>query len=186
MNLKNLTGTTTAGSPVITNVQNIAAATPIGVAIFANGLAKGAYLTGVDLGNNSIQVSQAYPTTGTGVPFYVPDTGWTTVSSGYLQDAGGNLVTGATITFTPVNSSGTPISLRPGVRGVITVAPIRATVTNGVFVAVLLDTANQGVTFGYSVSLIDNLSGRELMGRGYGFIQPTGVQWSLDDCQPVY
>jgi len=113
-------------------------------------------------------------------------TGFTTVSAALLQDASGNLITNATIFFSPVANNGTPISFRAGgAEGQVSARCVQAPVVNGVFSIVLADTTlTTPINVGYSVSCICNLSGRELLGAGYGCVQPSGSTWSFDTYQP--
>ena len=56
---------------------------------------------------------------------------------------------------------------------------------NGAFSIVLADTAlTTPVNVGYSVTCFDNNSGHELIGPGYGCIQPSGPTWNFDTFVP--
>ena len=109
-------------------------------------------------------------------------TGYTTVSASKLADAGHNLVANATIYFQPVTSAGVETSFKAGGAGAVTSTPVPATVTNGAFTIDLADTTlTQPVNIGYRVTVIDNVTGKSLLGPGYGCVQPSGPTWSLDD-----
>lgn len=113
-------------------------------------------------------------------------TGYTTVSASHLQDATGTNITNATIWFQPVDNKGKPLSFRSGgTEGQTVSTPVTATVTNGAFSVVLADTTlTQPANVGYSVTVLDNLTGRNLLGSGYECIQPTGSTWSFDAYVP--
>jgi hypothetical protein len=115
-------------------------------------------------------------------------TGSTTVAAHFLQDASGVLIANATIYFKPVDNKGDPISFRggpPDSAGQVSRNSVQAAVINGVFSVVLADTTlTTPANIGYSVSCIDNVSGKELLGPGYGCIQPSGPTWSFDGYVP--
>jgi hypothetical protein len=112
-------------------------------------------------------------------------TGYTQVSAAALKDATGTLVANATITFTPVNNAGVPISFKAGGGGQTISTHVSATVTQGVFSIQLADTTlTTPVNVGYAVTLVDNLTGEQLLGPGYGCVQPSGAAWSFDACVP--
>jgi lysophospholipase L1-like esterase len=112
-------------------------------------------------------------------------TGFTQVSASALKDANGVLVSNATISFHPVNNSGVPISFKAGGGGQVMSIPVTAQVTNGVFTIQLADsTMTSPVNVGYAVSVIDNVSGKSLLGAGYSCVQPSGTTWSFDTFVP--
>ncbi len=112
--------------------------------------------------------------------------GYTIVSASKLQDASGTLIDDALILFTPANMNGTPVSFRAGgTHGQVSSSPVSAAVTNGAFEAQLADTTlTLPANVGYRVTVVDNVSGRELLGPGYDCVQPSGETWSFDDYQP--
>ena len=112
--------------------------------------------------------------------------GFTVVTSTSFQDASGGLATNATIYFQPVDNKGTHISFRAGgAGGQVSFRPVQANVMNGAFSIVLADTTlTTPVNVGYSVTCFDNNSGHELIGPGYGCIQPSGPTWNFDTFVP--
>jgi hypothetical protein len=101
--------------------------------------------------------------------------GYVSVYSENLQDSTGTKVASATISFTPTNNSGIPISYKVNGNGQASERPVTALVTNGAFTILLADTAltsPQNVCF--NVTAIDNVTNRQLLGPGYSCIQPAG------------
>ena len=113
-------------------------------------------------------------------------TGYTTVSASYLQDATGTPITNATISFQPVDNKGNPLSFRAGgTSGQVISQPVTATVTAGAFSLSLADTTlTTPANVGYAVTVKDNITGKSLLGNGYGCVQPSGSTWSLDSYVP--
>jgi len=112
-------------------------------------------------------------------------TGFTQVSASALKDSTGTVVANATISFYPVNNAGVPISFRAGGGGQVISVPVTAQVTNGAFTILLADSAlTLPPNVGYSVSVTDNVSGKNLLGAGYSCVQPTGATWNFDTYQP--
>jgi hypothetical protein len=103
-------------------------------------------------------------------------TGYVSVYSAQFRNSDGSVELNGTITFTPVNNSGTPISyILRGYDGVMTLRPVSALITNGSFTIQLVDTAlTTPVNVCYSVTAVDNLSGKQLLGPGYTCVQPAG------------
>lgn len=112
--------------------------------------------------------------------------GYTVVSGSHLHDATGTLISSATIKFQPVNNAGVPISFRAGGTGGQSIAfPVSTVVTNGVFSIQLADTTlTAPLNVCYAVTLISNLTGREIPFPGYNCIQPSGSSWSFDTYTP--
>jgi lysophospholipase L1-like esterase len=112
--------------------------------------------------------------------------GYTIVSSSLLHDATGTLVTNATIRFQPANAAGAPISFRAGGTGGQAIAyAVSTTVTAGAFSIQLADTSlTSPVNVCYSVTLISNLTGRQIPFPGYSCIQPSGSAWDFDTYTP--
>jgi hypothetical protein len=102
-----------------------------------------------------------------------------TVSGSNLTDSSGNAVSNATITFTPTLLNGQPIGFRKGTSGgQATATPVSATVTAGAFSLTVADTALTSPTnVCYNVTVTDNVTGNNLLGKGYGCVQPasTGI-----------
>jgi hypothetical protein len=110
--------------------------------------------------------------------------GTTTVSAANLTDASGNKISNCTIWFQPCNSQGKPLSFQGGGGGQATDLPVSAQVTTGAFSITLADTTlTYPVNISYSVSIVDNASGNELLGPGYQ-IQPFGATWDFDSYLP--
>jgi hypothetical protein len=99
--------------------------------------------------------------------------GYVTLHGSHISDASGNLEANGTIYFAPVTATGAPLSFRVNGNGQAVDTPVSATVTNGVFSLFLADTS---LTFPanvcYSVTVVDNVSGNQLLGSGYGCVQP--------------
>src|ERR1700761_5289215 len=97
------------------------------------------------------------------IPVANAQTGWVTVTGSNLTDSTGTKVNGATITFTPVNTTGQPLSFKAGGSGQVVFRPVSATVTNGAFTVTLADTNltnPQNVCF--SVTAVDKQSNDSL------------------------
>jgi WD40-like Beta Propeller Repeat len=111
-------------------------------------------------------------------------TGFTTVSASHLTDATGTVVANATISFQPCNEAGVPLSFRVNGDGQAMSQAVSATITNGVFTIQLADTT---LTFpeniAYATTIIDNVSGKSLLGPGY-LIQPFGAAMNFDIFTP--
>ena len=113
--------------------------------------------------------------------------GYTTVSSSALRDASGNLISNATISFTPVTNKGAVVPFLTGgsQTGVTSFRAVTTQVNNGQFSVQLADTSlTSPVNIGYSVSILDNLSKTELLGPGYDCYQPTGNTANFDTVAP--
>ncbi len=99
--------------------------------------------------------------------------GYIQVAASNLQDSNGALISSATITFAPVNAFGQPIAYRVNGNGQASIRTMKAPVVNGAFTLRLADTSltsPQNVCF--AATLIDNQSGENLLGPGYGCVQP--------------
>ena len=89
--------------------------------------------------------------------------------------AGGVPVSGATISWAPVLPGEIPASFQePGV-GQAATTPYTAPVEGGAFSLLLPDTANTDPVLGFNVTLTDDESGDQLLGPGYGYVQPTNA-----------
>lgn len=111
----------------------------------------------------------------------------TLVQGANLCDSTGVPVASATITFTPVLSTGERASYRFGGSpyGQATSAPVHAQVVSGGFTIELADTsATNPVNIAYSVRVRDNRTGENLLGAGYEFFQPTGTSFNFDQFIP--
>jgi|GEM_PF-6815994 len=112
-------------------------------------------------------------------------TGYTIVSGSALKDSTDTLVTNATISFQPVSNTGVPIAFMAGGGGQTIFKAVSAPVTAGVFTIQLADTTlTTPVHIGYAVTVTDNLTGDQLLGPGYGCIQPFGAAWNFDTYVP--
>jgi len=111
--------------------------------------------------------------------------GFTQVSASALKDPSGALVANATISFYPVNNAGWPISFKAGGGGQVMSMPVTAPVVNGAFTIQLADTTlTTPINVGYSVAVTDNVTGKSLLGAGYGCVQPSGTTWNFDTYSP--
>jgi hypothetical protein len=107
--------------------------------------------------------------------FAAAPVGYVTVSGVNVQDSTGTLLANGTISFAPVNTSGAPISYRVDGRGQAISVPVTTLVTNGAFSIQLADTsltAPQNVC--YAVTIKSNVTGKQILGPGYGCVQPSG------------
>jgi hypothetical protein len=101
--------------------------------------------------------------------------GFVTVSASDVQDSIGALVSNGTISFTPVNNSGTPISYRVNGRWQAITSPVTTLVTNGAFSIQLADTSlTTPDNVCYAVTIRNNTNGKQIPGTGYGCVQPSG------------
>lgn len=103
-----------------------------------------------------------------------------TVSGTQLTDSSGSPVSNATITFAPSLLNGQPTSFRKGVSGGQTIIrPVTATVTSGAFSLSVADSSTTDpVNVCYNVTVTDNVTGNNLLGSGYGCVQPsTTATW---------
>jgi hypothetical protein len=122
----------------------------------------------------------------------MPTPGFTTVTGNLVRDSTGDPVSNATMTFTPVDSSGRPVAYRAGAGdgtyGATTATPVYVDVVAGAFSIVLADVLQTDpVNIGYAVSLRNNVSDAELFAPGgYSFIQPYGDTWSFDSFIPDF
>jgi hypothetical protein len=112
-------------------------------------------------------------------------TGYVFVTGQNLKDNTGTLITNATITWAPVFTNASPMSVRIGgasssggagtgiVGGQSSTTPVSAQVTNGAFSITVLDTSlTNPQNLCYNVTITDNVSGNQLLGPGYGCVQP--------------
>jgi hypothetical protein len=104
-----------------------------------------------------------------------PPLGYTAVSAANLTDSTGTPIGNATIAFAPVDNSGKPISYQVNGVGQAHSQPVTTLVVSGAMNIQLADTAltrPQNVCF--SVTITDNISGKNLLGHGYECFQPAG------------
>lgn len=103
-----------------------------------------------------------------------PGVGYMQVTASRVSDATGGLLASGTVSFAPVDNNGKPISFKVGGPGgqVISQA-VTAPVTNGVYSILLADTAlTSPIHVCYSVTILDNVTGYNLLGPGYTCVQP--------------
>jgi hypothetical protein len=101
--------------------------------------------------------------------------GYVTVSASNVQDSAGILLANGTISFTPVNNSGAPISYRVNGKGQAITTPVSTLVTNGAFSIQLADTAQTAPdNVCYAVTIWNKTTGKQILGTGYGCVQPAG------------
>lgn len=100
-------------------------------------------------------------------------TGTVTVDGTQLTDSSGNLVSNATISFAPVGKQGTPISYQYDGKGQAITRASTVSIVNGAFSLKLPDTSlTNPVNVCFSVTVTDNNTGTNLLGPGYGCVQP--------------
>src|ERR1700728_1617517 len=112
--------------------------------------------------------------------------GYVTVAGGNVQDSTGTLLASGTITFTPTNDSGSPISYRAGLgTGQAINTPVSALITNGDF-SIILAHASQTVPANicYAVQIRNNVTGKQILGPGYSCLQPAGSGPVVTGSQP--
>jgi len=110
------------------------------------------------------------------VGFANAQTGMMAISGDHLVDSSGTPLASGTITFAPVDGNNNPLSYRIGTLGNSISRPISAQVTNGVFTTNIPDTSvtnPQNVCF--AVTVIDNNTGENILGSGYGCVQPSST-----------
>jgi hypothetical protein len=108
-----------------------------------------------------------------------------TVSGSNLTDSSNAAVSNATITFAPVLPSGQATSYRKGTAGgQVIVKPVSAAVTSGAFSISVADTSlTNPANICYAVTVTDNVTGANLLGGGYGCVQPTtSASWCSSVC----
>jgi hypothetical protein len=101
--------------------------------------------------------------------------GFVTVSASHVSDATGGLLASGTISFAPVDNNGKPISFKVGGTngGQVISQPVTTAVTAGVYSISLADTAlTSPVNVCFSVTIVDNVTGYNLLGPGYTCVQP--------------
>ena len=101
--------------------------------------------------------------------------GYVTLAGVAVHDSTGALLQSGTITFSPVNNSGSPISFKANGLGQTIDTPVSTLVTTGAFSIVLADTSltsPQNVC--YAVQITNNSNGKQLLGPGYTCVQPSG------------
>jgi hypothetical protein len=112
--------------------------------------------------------------------------GYTTVSASNITNASGKLIATATIYFAPVTDAGAPVSFRVNGSGRTITRRVSAPVINGAFSIVLADTTlTDPVDIGYSVTLVDGVTGDQLFGPGYECFQPSGDAVNFDAFEPM-
>lgn len=107
----------------------------------------------------------------------------TLVTGFQITDAAGNPLPSGTITFTPTNAQGQPMSFRGGPGGQRVYTPASAQVTNGAFSIYLDDVSTTSPSYlCYQVSVVNNATHKQVLGGpDYSCIQPTGANYSFDN-----
>jgi hypothetical protein len=101
--------------------------------------------------------------------------GYVQVSGSNLTDSAGVPLSNGTISFAPVNNQGKPISYQINGSGQALSQPVTTLVTNGAMQILLADTAlTKPVNVCFSITVIDNMSGKSVLGPGYTCFQPAG------------
>jgi hypothetical protein len=110
-------------------------------------------------------------------------TGFTTVSGTNVCDSTGTKLNGV-ITFTPVLNDLVSTGLGVGGGGTAGDEMVSATVTSGAFSISLADTSlTRPINIGYWVRMYTP-AGKEIFGRTFSCIQPSGSTWSFDSAIP--
>src|SRR5690348_1186267 len=105
--------------------------------------------------------------------FASAQTGSVTVSGSNIVDSTGAPLANGTIYFAPVDNSGKPISYHYSGKGQAISTAASANVTNGAFSLTLPDTSmTEPANVCFSTTVIDNVSGQQVLGSGYGCVQP--------------
>lgn len=120
-------------------------------------------------------------------------TGTLPITASNIVDSTGTPLASGVAYFSPVDSSGNPISYHMGGRGQTLSIPVPATVTNGQFSTRLPDTSTTSpLNVCFSVSIIDNNTGQNVLGGGYSCLQPSsnatwcaGGTCNFDNYSPV-
>ncbi|MGB0123212.1 MAG: hypothetical protein WA419_12655 [Silvibacterium sp.] len=100
-------------------------------------------------------------------------TGTVTVNGSNIVDSTGTPLANGTIYFVPVTNAGSPLSYRFNGKGQARSSPASANVVNGAFSLTLADTSLTSPTnVCFSVTVINNVSGQNVLGPGYGCVQP--------------
>ena len=101
--------------------------------------------------------------------------GFVTLSASHVQDSTGAPLANGTITFTPTNNNGSPVSYRVNGNGQAISSPVSTLVTNGVFSIQLADTSQTApANICYAVTIRNNANGKQILGPGYSCVQPSG------------
>jgi hypothetical protein len=101
--------------------------------------------------------------------------GYVLITAAHLTDFGGNALSNATITWSPVDAYGNPISARINGNGQGVTSPLSTQIIAGVFTLQVADTAlTSPMNICYAVTVTDNLSGNTLLKAGYTCVQPAG------------
>lgn len=120
------------------------------------------------------------------------DSGFTLITATTLVNAANEPLVNGQILFTPVDNAGNRLSFRINGSGTATDAAVSYSVSAGAIqprpggkLPQLADTLlTSPLNVGYKVTLIDLLTGCDVIGPGYSCIQPSGPTWSLDTYEP--
>jgi hypothetical protein len=101
-------------------------------------------------------------------------TGFVRVQGQHVRDSTCTLLDRGTISFAPVNNSGSPISFRANDSGQVITTPVTAVVTSGVFTIDLADMSlTSPVNVCSAVTITSNTTGKKILGPGYSCVQPS-------------
>lgn len=100
-----------------------------------------------------------------------------TVTGSHIQDAAGNPCEWCSITFSPVDTSGHPLSFRLGSSsGQVLAKSVSAQVVNGAFSIVLPDVSQTNpVNVCFATKVVDQSTGDSVLGAGYRCVQPSST-----------
>lgn len=106
-------------------------------------------------------------------------TGTVSVTASHIVDSTGTPLASGVVYFAPVDTSGNPISYHMNGLGQALSRPVSATVTNGAFSLTLPNTSlTTPLNVCFSVSVIDNNTGQNVLGGGYSCLQPSSTSTS--------
>lgn len=105
-----------------------------------------------------------------------PGVGYVSMTASRVSDATGGLLASGTISFAPVDNNGNPISFKVGGPGGQVISqPVTTLVTHGAYSLLLADTMlTSPANVCFSVQIVDNVTGYNLLGPGYECVQPAG------------
>ncbi len=112
-------------------------------------------------------------------------TGWIPITGSQLRDSSGALISNATITWSPVDGNGNPISFRSGGQnGQVIRTPVTVPVSNGGFAITLPDVSLCSPSnVGFSVTVTDLETGDVILGpAGYNCVQPSSELYAASWC----
>ena len=106
------------------------------------------------------------------------------VSGSGIEDSTGIGMINGTIYWAPVNNTGIPLSYKMPGSGQVMMTPVSATVVNGSFTGLSLPdkSPNKPAHVCFSITVIDNLTGTNLLGPEYSCVQPASTKMQSHWC----